>query len=316
MKSGKYPLTLIHVGLPKCASSFMQAKVLPRMTGNYCNLTVELLENVNSATFSPELFLNMVDDYAKKATYRNRLNRLISKNHRLEILSSEFLSGRHSTTVGQECDGIITANNLKLAYPNAKILMMIREQKKYLLSAYAFRVACYGFETSTFEEWLTRKIKQGIIEKLKYDILAKHYIDLFGKENVLILPMEMIYMDSNRFYKMLLSFAKVASFEIPRKSQVNPSPKGDKILSLHRSANKMLAPLSTMAMKFGTEKVRNGLYRFKSSVINPFLLRCYSNESSLSVPEEIIEKYADDFRESNQFISMVSKVDLTEFGYL
>ena len=97
---------------------------------------------------------------------------------------------------------------LNTCFPNGKVLIVIREQKSMLYSAYSQYIK--GGGSYSIKEYLfpkTKKVK-GLFKfnYLEYHHLIEYYYKYFGKNNVLVLPYEMMKEDQERFLQNILFF--------------------------------------------------------------------------------------------------------------
>lgn len=143
--------------------------------------------------FDAELFRNQVLQEARTCVDQSL------------IITNERLSGDlHGNA---RIDARQIAYNLKAAFPEARLLMVTREQIDYILSLYAFRVAIRGHETRSFKQFVRAEAVTGLFERIEYDRLGGLYAELFGPDRVLALPMEMLAADPGKFLRRLETFA-------------------------------------------------------------------------------------------------------------
>ena len=160
----------IHVGLPKTGTTFLQQEVFPK------------IENVNFAMFP---------DY-RTTLYPNKIN----------IIGDEFLS-HVSYMPGRDANQRFEiAKRLQGSYPDAKIIIGIRDQKSWLRSLYNQYVRAggiheydYWFEnmfnkdfldTESYINFLKKSFKKGVyvyrFEDMKknYSVWIKDLCDFIG----------------------------------------------------------------------------------------------------------------------------------------
>lgn len=112
------------------------------------------------------------------------------------VLSEENLSGHVYS--GWNCRR--NADRLRRLIPEAKILFVIRNQESYIASAYLNFVNDGG--AWTFDRWIADYSYpvSSIFDKLQYHRILEYYQSLFGKENVLVLPYEMLAEQSGAMF--------------------------------------------------------------------------------------------------------------------
>lgn len=223
--------TLIHIGYHKSASTYLQKKFFPRLEANYVFLSGHkraILDLVESEFGFDE---NKLTSWVKNEAQRHLREPLYD----LTLISHEELSGHphgHNSV-----NPFITASNFKCAFPTAKILVIIRNQFEYLRSIYAYRVVVKGRETRRFFQFLSDEGELGLFEKLEYDQLVNHYIELFGMENVLVLPLELLSNSVENFCNLICDFIEVPRLHNYDKVLINESSKSLFVINIWRPIN-------------------------------------------------------------------------------
>jgi hypothetical protein len=131
MKKNIQLQVVIHLGLPKTGTTFLQ-----------------------KAIFSNFPDINYIE--------RNFNLKTKIQTNKLNLISEEGLSGSYYRTINNEDNRFDIANKLKLLFPNAKILLGIREQNKWIRSMYsqAVREGC----PHSFNKW--------------YELINKNFLDV------------------------------------------------------------------------------------------------------------------------------------------
>jgi sulfotransferase family protein len=152
------------------------------------------------------------------------------------VLSHERLSGNpHSGGY----DSRSVADRLAAALPNAKVLIVIREQRSMLVSLYKQYVKRGG--AASFERYVGTPPARGPVPAFRFDFLEyhrliNHYQDLFGAANVLVLTYELLRSDPQAFLGRLGTFAGAPATEAEVRLE-NASPSAFS-LGLKRHANR------------------------------------------------------------------------------
>jgi sulfotransferase family protein len=126
----------------------------------------------------------------------------------LPVLSFGRLSG-HPYSGGYDTKEI--ADRLKQVFPEARILIVIREQRSMILSTYKQYVRAGG--ASTLEQFLLPARKHGWrvpgfhFGHFEYDRPIRYYQSLYGREAVLTLPYEQFVADGRGFVEAIARFA-------------------------------------------------------------------------------------------------------------
>jgi hypothetical protein len=297
---------LLHIGYHKTGTTFLQHKVFPEIDANL--LVMPQVDYVATcAEFDPQIFVAQLNNKSKNNRYA------------LTILSQETLSGRGDGN--PMWDPHLIAKRLKLTFPNAKILITIRNQFDYILSLYAFRVVRRGLEHRSLEQFLEEK-QQWLIHKLQYDRLIGDYIRLFGAERVLVLPFEQLAADGSGFIKETLTFIGCETELEIEFGKVNPSTRNGRLLQTHRIIN---TPINTI-MEAGQQnniisqiqysRLANGYFYLKRKLLNrviePFVP---TNDYEIKMPIDWVNKLAPIFAASNVRLQNLININLPKWHY-
>jgi hypothetical protein len=299
---------LIHVGLHKCASTWLQRNVFERDDlgfyspwGAMSAHAVSEFVGVDPLCFAPE-------------SARERLTSMIGPDlpqGSVLVLSHEALSSRPHH--GRYYASSVSAR-LKAVFPEARLFLMVREQKSLIRSLYVEHVRNGGRDT--FAEFIgSGHEPPGFSPKCKlsffqFDRLVAHYREVFGEENVLVLPLEMLGADPNRFVEKLTGFVGVSFAEIPTGTKANEgwSPTATEYFRI-TNAFFRTNPIGP-SPKFG--------YRFRQRVVSKVdkMLPGGLTERAASRQKDLLaSRVGDFFRASNTALSEMIDVDLKELGY-
>lgn len=310
------PQTFIHIGYHKSASTHLQT-IFPQLPVNYlffAGHNRELLKRVED----PHTF----DAAALRALVADEIQETRGGYHfDTTVLSHEALSGHpHGyPSVFSDC----IARNLKELYPQAKILIIIRNQLDYISSLYAFRVAIKGYESRSLERFIQEEGELGLLAHLEYAKLIELYQDLFGKERVLVLPMEMLKSHSEQFFERLFAFMGLdkPSFRNPKRS--NESTRNLQLINFWRPINyvfglSLAALRMVMKSAWGTrliDKYRFSYYEKRAEVTRAINKRSKVNKSldisTLPDYPALVER----FGKTNQQLEAKLGLPLSSYGY-
>ena len=221
---------LIHIGYHKTGTTFLQKQVFPRPGFTL----VAGAKRLHEAVVSVEPFAY------DSATARSVLEAEVPDNL-VPVLSYERLSGAPHRA-GYDSD--LIAERLVAAFPDARVLVVIREQMNMLVSLYKTYVRMGG--VASFRQYVEpiagdlELLPPFVFSYLEYHRLICRYSDLFGVNNVLVLPYELLEQRPFVFVKRVCEFsgARMPQNFAPRK-RVNKSPSVLPLL-LKRQANKWL----------------------------------------------------------------------------
>jgi len=307
---------LIHIGYPKTASSWLQADIFSNQSTGFC----VPWENQDGLCHAATDFFVNCDIFSPTAAQEFFQPGLeTAKQQQLTpVLSNEFLSGcaffthyNYHQSLPQEI-----AERLKSVFPNAKILIMIREQKSMLISAY--RQMLIMGNSLTIEEFIntgdkdiTKHPTVGNLENLKFDQLVQKYQEVFGRENLLVLPLEMLTKDKKVFFHQLYTFAETPEQEIKNEESKNVGLKGGR-LELLRKMN--------LYLFYGKNNpnLRQTLFKVNykmSGIIEPFIPKNINESIERKLKTFVKDTVGDYYQQSNQKTSKLIGIDLSKLGY-
>ena len=187
---------LIHIGYHKTATTWLQQKLF--ITESEVFEPMSMLRKGHSSLakhffYDDEQYLLSPFEY-NEARIQKEIESIKGSNDKLilkiPVISHERLSGNpHSSGF----DAKKIASMLKSTFPKAKILIIVREQKSFILSNYFQYLSIGG--TCNLNKYLNTKYdgKRPFFSPnhIKYLPLITEYYNLYGKNNVLVLPYEM-----------------------------------------------------------------------------------------------------------------------------
>lgn len=146
---------------------------------------------------------------------------------KLNVFSLERLAGYPSTG---GYDSLEIAQRLKSLFPNAKILIVVREQFSMIRSHYLEYLKANG--TAKLEELFTPKrfylIRNPIfqLKYFNYIELINEYDKLFTSDNVLVMPYELMKENPKLYIEYICRFCEIKDFEkiinqLPFEERVN-----------------------------------------------------------------------------------------------
>jgi len=318
---------MIHIGVPKSATTSLQFGAFPQhpdirylgkpfydeQFGYEGSLsTAQLIDSLwkqDGLEFDSELAHQRFD-----AGIRPRL-----ASDKLVVLSEEGLSQASAADRG------LTAQRLFELCQDVEcsILITVREQKRALFSLhqwyYARRLTSLGFEDwikfcRAYSSYYGRD-NDFPLRQYSYASLIETYINLFGKERVLVLPMEMLAKQSTQFFLHLEDFAGISRYwSTPEYSDMvieNRSPgrlgisyqraiKGGQKLYGHLRA-KPIQPSEALEV----EGFHGHIMRFISHIDSPM--------PAMSVDTAAwIDDY---YRADNEALNDLTGLNLSDYGY-
>ncbi len=229
----------IHVGAPKTATTFFQTKVFNQLDGVRDNDKEGLQNNAESnklRALGQKIILNDVDGLSIIELKKHIQDIFDETTEEKILLSEESFLGLWAMGF---CNGGNIALLLKKLFPEARILLGIREQYSWLTSLYNY---CSG-DKEVRKNWNIPEPEKFFFKNpnlTSYKIVRhmythvncwvnwnQHYskfTSLFGEKNVSVLPYELLSTSSNNAEIILNSFLEQPSYLSSRlKDVVNPS---------------------------------------------------------------------------------------------
>lgn len=308
---------LIHVGYPKTGSTWLQHTVFDDKNAGFvrpwtsqsniggADRVIDEFIIANAFSFNPQL---------TRKIFEPGLQRAITQNC-VPVLSEELLVGNH---VHGKYWGKEVADRLHNVFPEAKILIFIREQKAMIKSSYGQYLKPGG--TATIQRYIgsggTQRSGFGPIcqlDYLEYNFLIEYYQNVFGEKNVLVLPFELLKMDQLTVANRIIRFAgSKGTFENIQTPARNVGFKGA-TFAIRRILNVFCAPFDSYG---GSNIPLTWRIANKLSFFTDRLLPQYIHERGGQKLEHLIsEGVGDFFRESNQRTSNMIGINLTDLGY-
>lgn len=252
-----------HLGLPKVASTYLQTQIFPHFTGiNY---------------------------------YRKR------KFNQYKTLDINALSGKYLFTEERDRKMEAAVIDIVERYPEAKFILMLRRQDKWILSRFKYHIRKHGWRT--FNQFFNLDKNDGfwkteeLFFKKKIDFIEQH-----ANTKPLILTMEMLQQDKQQFIKRITDFMGTQMAPNVKDRIVNQSF-NTKQLTILRKFNQWYRyePMQT------SSKFRNKLhYRYRQyllhviAFLSNFLPGFLFKKSSLLPSPEVLaaikDYYKDDWK--------------------
>lgn len=311
------PPTLLHLGYPKASSTWLQDRLFkfPEMgfwpifpeKADRARLNRLLVYPEGYGSFDPAL----AEEYADRLAARPRADLV-------PVISAESL-------VGTEIDpnravGRLIAERLKELVPEARVLIIIREQVSMIRSRYLYYVRGGGtLPLKRFierpEMFETRAWTGCYLDYFKYDSLVAYYQSLYGASQVLALPLELLRRDPQAYVEAIRSFSGVrGDAPAPDFGVVKGAiPTGS--VPVRRFLGKIcsreeLNPLSRLM----PEPV---YWRLYAPTMRGYdrLMRKMSIDNPKKLSERIARLVGDHFVESNRRTAALTGTDLGRYGY-
>lgn len=295
---------LIHIGYHKTASTWLQWNVFRKKDTGLHRIPYDCkLHDIHPLFWDAE---------PARKFYSEQLD--VVPEGDLPVLSNERLSG-HPHSGGY--DNSLIAHRLKEIFPDARIFVMVREQRSMILSCWHQYVKKGG--CNSLKDYLNPKPDGHVplfsYNHFAYDRLVALYQDLFGKDNVRVALYEDFNNNPQAFIDALADWAgfgrggkyltglklnkKAPPFKVWLKMKLN--------VLIRRDTVNGCSPYATKAGAF----LLLPLIEVLGRMIPPPLNRKIQARWESYVESEIAGRY----RESNRRLAKLTGLDLTRRGY-
>lgn len=293
----EHEIPIIHVGLPKTGTTFLQNNFFNKITNvhyvtphkswdesfNWIFKINKDFDNLSKITTNETRPISL---NTKEYSYyvKNSKEYLSLINKRL-LLSSEGLCGASFSPLKNNLE---VAKMLYNIYGKSKIIFIFREQFSFCESVYRQLV----FKEDRYSEYIPFEEMYGfdnsnnamsLVKELNWYQVYMNYCEIFGHDNVLALPYEYMKVDLQRFVSKLQDFM-----------EVNPLLENDFYTQRDNISKKQ------SIYKMGSRWKNFG---FQKKIIF----------SGLS--QELKKKIKQEVETSNRSLSKVLNIDLEKYGY-
>ncbi len=167
--------TLIHIGFPKTGTTWLQTSVFCKM------------KNIKLITPDKEILVKLINTEIKT----QELKKQYFTNYKNLLYSDPELSGLIAFNWNNGKNKDIILSRLYELFPDAKILITIRNQPDFLASGYAYYIKKGGtYKFKNYFEKIKNHQSGFSLDYLKYDNIISAYSEKFGENNIKIIPYE------------------------------------------------------------------------------------------------------------------------------
>jgi hypothetical protein len=303
------PGPIVHVGYHKTGTNWLQKQLFRREDRGFTWLSL-------SKKHSDFVW---VDDFDfEPGRYRAELGPRIERawaTGRVPVVSSERLSGNpHSGGF----DSRKLADRLHAAFPDARILIVIREQRAMILSAYGQYVKAGG--ACSLRDYVhgprDHRLPWFRLEHFRYDRLIGYYQSLFGPERVLVEAYERFRTEPESYVRRICDFCGAKTEEgLPHGRVENPGL-GPLALAFQRRLSPFVvrnslngnSPLALPWLRGPSRALVRGLDHVSPRAWNGWL-----RDRWRRFVAETTEGY---YVESNRRTAGATRLDLARHGYM
>lgn len=308
---------LIHVGFPKAASTLLQQAILCQSELGFVPVTGNTDDAASVDAFS---YFVKQNDFAFSSELCKKLFWTKIKENvppsKVAVISQEQLVGNPEKGVYH---GKATADRIYSVFPDASILIIVREQCKYALSCYNERIRSgsnislrrFIGTTGTFTKGYEPILDPVFLE---YDRLVHYYKKVFGINNVLVLPFEKLVCSTSDCLKSIQDFLDLD--HVGFFSQFPKFNKGEGIATvrLRRFMNTFAGEAHAFSpyKNAFTWKPISGLTKLFEYAL-PNSIQVAQKKKFMKI---IRDTYGNRFAESNRRLEKLININLKEYSYM
>jgi hypothetical protein len=306
---------LIHIGLHKTGSTLLQKHLFSLAEAGFC-----MPEGERRLLLETFVLRGPLEGAESLRTARLRQQALDAVEiGKTLVLSHERLSG-YPASGG--FDRALIAQRLAEAFPHARVLIVIREQRAMILSMYLQYISDGGnlslcrFLNPAEPSILRRPGFR--FDYFDYDQLYNCYADVFGQENILLLPYERLLTDLHGSFKCISDFSRDTSDPLPDKLEI-PARRVNRARPvaaqyLRRALNSVVR---NQLADFGVATIPTSYVEHSMSRLGPIfeILRPIDRPLRRHLQRQIDAACTGKYLQSNSRISLSLGLELEKYNY-
>ena len=235
----------------------------------------------------------------------------------IPVMTDERLSG-HPESGGYDSRAI--RDRLHEAFPEARVLIVLREQRSVILSAYKQHVRVGG--RMSLERFLNPPISHGSAVPLfrpvfyEYDHLVNAYQEAFGRDRVCVVAYEQFRKDSNAFLQSIRSFVGLeGTLDLSEKSRERSLKAfSGMAVSIQRRTNFLVRNEVNPMGWFENRKVRQAVQRLLKYA-DRIVPDAITKRPDERMKQRIADYCAGRYETSNSRTQELTGLDLASLGY-
>ena len=322
--------TIFHIGFPKSASTTLQKQLFDKHsqinfmgiypTGNIGqdskekNIETHYLKN-NSLQEFHNCLTNLEGieyHFSDVNKYFEDIQALLS-DKKVNIFSNE----RFSSVLFAHKDRAQKAQNIKQFFPDAKIVIIIRNQIDIIKSQYRDhpfdpRNLYSNQKSVTIDEWIERDFKNydiSFLKSIEYYKIVRYYSELFGKEKVGVFLFEELVKDLESFSTKLSKFLNIDEKETLK--LLNSKHENDGVSQNLNSYRKFKSNISNLVPK----SIKNSNF-IRNIDQQLFQKLKKGKKQKIEMSKESTQKIYDYYNEQNKLLSKEYNLELKKYGYI
>jgi len=303
---------VVHIGYPKTASTFLQTHVFPNLDGcafltHWGDAAAELRPLIRNLYWAD-------DDHYLQETLRTFIAEWRTAHPGPLLLSDENLAGGLYPI---DDNWERNARRIHDQLPDAHVLVVVREQRALMRSAYSLHVQRGGYVS--FADLLAGRAERArfVPEIFCFHHLVVRYRELFGADRVTVMPYEQLARDPGRFASEVSSLVSGRPVDVPQptgsRANVSLSPVSLRIM---RRTNRMFRKSTynahpTVRRVPAAAKLRPVLHATVDRVVPPSFSRRIDDGTPADLAD-VLEMFA----ESNTILEQLTGLQLGALGYV
>jgi len=300
---------VLHVGHVKTASTWLQETIFSNPASGF----VIPWDNAGGRAMTAFFTVNSYcDDSAWARTFFEEGLRRSADGPGIPIISEENLCGNPG---GRIYTGRYVADRIHSAFPRAKILIGVREQKSLAISLYREYLNLDG--TLPLDVFLGRGDEPlGFTpilypDYLEYDRVVGYYQKLYGRENILVLPIELLKNKPQEYIKSIFEFCQ-CSGRIGRLAGAKRVGFQARVLAVRRRLNPWI-PINPLT-PFPSTRAQRAVIKL-CRVMDRLTPKSWSAPLERRWKDIVARRYEGMFRDSNRRLAELTGIDLAALGY-
>lgn len=301
---------LLHVGYHKTGSTALQDQLFAMPDSGY------LLPSEPRIDLIDRFVLPGPFDF-DATTARRHYTRFLVRSRsegRTAVLSHERFSG-YPPSGG--FDAPLLAGRLKDTFPDARILIVVREQLSNIASMYLQYITDGG--DRGLNDYLSprgRYLKRspGFSPSFYcYDALVSHYRRLFGRDRVLVVAHETLIADPQSVVSALAAFTGQKPYPcvFARQNESRPAS----FQAVQRLVNRYVAPTEFSRMALIPDDRLAKRFGYLNGYVPRRLTQALDRRLSVGIDRRVAQRFDGAFADSNRRLADMTGLDLAALGY-
>jgi hypothetical protein len=323
-------MTVFHIGFPKSASTTLQKQLFDKHSqinfmGIYPTKNIgqdtdeKNIDTLYIQNKSLQEFHNCLTNlegieyqFSEVEKYFSEVKDLLS-DAEINLFSNE----RFASVLFAHKDRAEKAKRIKQFFPDAKIIIIIRNQIDIIKSQYRDHPfdprSLYSNQKSvTIDEWVKRDFKNydiSFVKSIEYYKLVKYYSELFGQENVGVFLFEELVQDIESFSSQISEFLNINEKET--KKLLNSKHENDGVSQNLNNYRKFKSKVSGMVPQVLKQ---SKIVRNLDQILFKKLQK--GKKQKVEMSDAIQQKVYKYYNEQNQLLAKEYNLELKKYGYI